>query len=809
MQQSFSISPAPLTVDANDASVVYGDTPVLTGSLSGFIGSDTAQSAGVTGAADCSLASETPTDAGVYPDVISCTQGTLSLTDPDYSISSTTGASGTLTITQAPQEINFFGATKGTGRLIGDVGGQFTLWLPTGGDSGNPVVFTVDPPSSAVCSLQQSKQSTGAMKDSTPPTVVVFNAAGTCTVDVNQAGDQDYSAADQVQFTWTVLKPQSISFAPGPSAAVYGGSYVPAATASSGLPVTFSIDAGSDQGVCSLSPDGTTVSFTGAGTCVVDAHQAGDGVSWDAAPAAQQSFVIAAAPLTVNANNVTVPYGQKPPLSATLSGFIGSDTASSAVVSGSATCSLPAKQTTLPGVYTGVITCTAGTLAVGDANYVISTAPGAAGTLTITALPQTVTFTSTPPSPAVVGGSYRPAATGGASGNAVTFTIDAASHAGACSISSGKVSFTGVGTCIVDASQKAATGYAPGFAQQPIMVGATPTVAGVTPAAGPKAGASVTVTGTNFTSDATVMFGTTAATSVSNVSATQLTAVAPAHATGTVDVRVTTGSGGESAAVAADKFTYDPVPTVTAVSPDAGAVTGGTTITVTGTGFVTSGTSVAVGGIPATGVSVISSTQLTALVPAGQAGAVDTTVTTPGGTSTTSSKDLYGYGAPVVGSFTPTTGNTGGTVTIVGTGFVPAVSVSFGSLAASKVTFSSSTKITAVVPNGAVSAPVSVADAAGTGTSSAVFTPKLSIAGLSQTSGTPGTTVILTGVGFNASSIVSFNGTAAAPPTGVTPTSLTVTVPSGATTGPVTLTNTKAPTGTVQAAAVFTVNGAA
>jgi hypothetical protein len=303
------------------------------------------------------------------------------------------------------------------------------------------------------------------------------------------------------------------------------------------------------------------------------------------------------------------------------------------------------------------------------------------------------------------------------------------------------------------------------------------------------------------------MFGTTAATSVSIVSATQLTAVTPAHTPATVDVRVTTGSGGESAAVAAEKFAYDPVPTVTAASPDAGAVTGGTTITVTGTGFVTGGTSVSVGGTPATAVLVISSTQLTALVPAGQAGAVDTTVTTPGGTSATSSKDLYGYGAPVVSSFTPTTGNTGATVTIVGTGFVPAVSVSFGSLAASKVTFSSSTKITAVVPNGAVSAPVSVTDDAGTGTSSAVFTPKLSITGLSQTSGTLGTTVILTGVGFNASSIVSFNGTAAAPPTGVTPTSLTVTVPSGATTGPVTLTNTKAPTGTVQAAGVFTVNG--
>lgn len=64
----------------------------------------------------------------------------------------------------------------------------------------------------------------------------------------------------------------------------------------------------------------------------------------------------------------------------------------------------------------------------------------------------------------------------------------------------------------------------------------------------------VTITGTIFTSDETVKFGTTAATSVTFVSATKRKAVSPAHAMGSVDIRMT-NVGGVSGAVAGDKFT--------------------------------------------------------------------------------------------------------------------------------------------------------------------------------------------------------------------------------------------------------------
>lgn len=81
-----------------------------------------------------------------------------------------------------------------------------------------------------------------------------------------------------------------------------------------------------------------------------------------------------------------------------------------------------------------------------------------------------------------------------------------------------------------------------------------PTVTGISPASGASAGNTpVTITGTNFTTDAVVDFGTLPATNVSVVSSTQITCNSPAMV-GTADVQVTTMFG-TSAAVAADRFT--------------------------------------------------------------------------------------------------------------------------------------------------------------------------------------------------------------------------------------------------------------
>ena len=110
-----------------------------------------------------------------------------------------------------------------------------------------------------------------------------------------------------------------------------------------------------------------------------------------------------------------------------------------------------------------------------------------------------------------------------------------------------------------------------------------PVVTGISPAAGPLGGGtSVTITGNDFSGATQVKFGTTAANNVVVDSATQITATSPAGSVGSVNVTVT-GPGGTSATVSADQFSY--LAMVTGVSPAAGPLPGGTSVTITGTGF--------------------------------------------------------------------------------------------------------------------------------------------------------------------------------------------------------------------------------
>jgi hypothetical protein len=98
-------------------------------------------------------------------------------------------------------------------------------------------------------------------------------------------------------------------------------------------------------------------------------------------------------------------------------------------------------------------------------------------------------------------------------------------------------------------------------------------------------------------------------------------------------------------ALAGVTLAYDlGTPVVTHVKPAKGAVAGGTVVKITGSGFTEAG-SVHFGAVAATSVSVTSSTSLTAVAPAGTAGTVDVTVTTPTGTSPVSAADRFTYKA--------------------------------------------------------------------------------------------------------------------------------------------------------------------
>ena len=305
--------------------------------------------------------------------------------------------------------------------------------------SGLVVTLTIDSSSSSICSISGG--------------VVTFQAVGTCTIDANQGGDSNWNPALQTQQFFSVGKgSQTVIFtSTAPSgAAVDGATYVPSATATSGLPVTITVDAAS-SGICSITSG--VVSFQAVGTCTLDGNQSGD-ANWNAASQAQQSF-------TVGKGSQTVSFTSSAPGSATVGGitYVPTAAATSGLTvsitvdsSASSVCSMSAGVVS----FQAVGTCVLNANQAGNANW--NPAPQVQQSFSVGQGSQTITFTSTAPSGAVVGGpTYTPTATA-SSGLPVTFTIDPSS-ASVCSISGGVVSFLGAGTCTIDANQGGDANY--------------------------------------------------------------------------------------------------------------------------------------------------------------------------------------------------------------------------------------------------------------------------------------------------------------------------------------------------------------
>jgi formylglycine-generating enzyme required for sulfatase activity len=154
-----------------------------------------------------------------------------------------------------------------------------------------------------------------------------------------------------------------------------------------------------------------------------------------------------------------------------------------------------------------------------------------------------------------------------------------------------------------------------------------PTVTGISPDAGPLAGGvMVTITGDNLLSPTAVTFGGASATVVSSTK-NAVSVIAPAHVSGPAAVLVTTQGGSASAG----SFAYFGAPTIASVSPNVSAAVGGTTVHIDGSGFYGVPT-VRFGKAASASVTVLSSSQLRVIVPAGQVGAsVSVTVTTSSG----------------------------------------------------------------------------------------------------------------------------------------------------------------------------------
>jgi 6-phosphogluconolactonase (cycloisomerase 2 family) len=352
------------------------------------------------------------------------------------------GQAGDADYTAAPQESQSFDIGKAaqaitftsTAPSAAVLGSSTYAVTATGGDLGSPVVFSTGSPT--VCTVSGS--------------TVSFIHAGVCTVEADQAGNADYSAAVRVHQSFEVGKAsQAVEFtstAPG-SAIVGGASYHATATGGdSNNAVTFS---SATPGVCTVS--GSTVHLAGAGTCTINADQAGDD-DYLAADQAQQSFA-------VGKGSQTVAFTSTAPNDAAVGG---------ATYGVAATGGDSGKPVTFSSATPGVCTVSGSTVHFASAGTCTINADQAGNGVYLAAAQvqqsvavgkgsQSITFTSTAPNDAVAGGAaYDVAATGGDSGNAVTFS----SATGAiCTVSGSTVTFVANGTCVINADQAGNADY--------------------------------------------------------------------------------------------------------------------------------------------------------------------------------------------------------------------------------------------------------------------------------------------------------------------------------------------------------------
>lgn len=155
----------------------------------------------------------------------------------------------------------------------------------------------------------------------------------------------------------------------------------------------------------------------------------------------------------------------------------------------------------------------------------------------------------------------------------------------------------------------------------------SPTIASVAPSSGPvTGGTAITITGTNFQNGAMVSIGESPATNVVVVSATQITATTPANAGASLIKDVTVRNPDATTVTKNAAFTYVASLTATGVYPEFGSPSGGTMVTISGSGFQ-NGATVSFGESPGTSVTVVDSSTIRVTAPAHAAGPVSVSVT--------------------------------------------------------------------------------------------------------------------------------------------------------------------------------------
>jgi subtilisin-like proprotein convertase family protein len=336
---TLSVTAAPLTITANNATKVYGAAlPTFTANYSGFVNGDTAAS--LTTPVTLGTAATASSPVGAYTITVS------GAVDANYNI---TEVNGSLSVTAAPLTITANNATKVYGAALPSFTASYSGFV--NGDTAASLTTPVTLGTTATAS----------------------SAAGAYTITAIGAVDANYAITEVNGSLSVTAAPLTITANNAPK--VYGAA-LPTFTASySGFvngdtaaslttPVTLGTTA------TASSPAGAyTITASGA----VDANYTITEVNG--------SLSVTAAPLTITANNATKVYGAAlPTFTASYSGFVNGDTAASLTTP--VTLGTAATATSKAGAY--AITASGAV----DANYTITEVNGS---LSVTAAPLTIT----------------------------------------------------------------------------------------------------------------------------------------------------------------------------------------------------------------------------------------------------------------------------------------------------------------------------------------------------------------------------------------------------------------------------------
>lgn len=265
---------APLVATATPGTIPYLGTATL--GATGGSGTGAVSFAVTAGAGQCQVTGNVLTGIGVGGCTVTATKSA------DVNYGAATATVGVL-VTKAAQPALAVSASPPSVALNG------TATLSTTGGAGTGVVSYAVTAGASVCSVAGS--------------TLTGTGLGLCEVTATKAADTDYEAASDTVAVSVGKALQTITFAALGNRVLGNADFTVAATASSGLAVTFSTDT---PLVCVVA--GTTVRLVGMGTCRVIAAQAGD-ASYNPAVDVVQSFTVAPPPTAGPGVSGTTPSG--------------------------------------------------------------------------------------------------------------------------------------------------------------------------------------------------------------------------------------------------------------------------------------------------------------------------------------------------------------------------------------------------------------------------------------------------------------------------------------------------------------------